>query len=356
MSPISLSNVKKILVTRTDRIGDVILSTPVFEAIKKRYPHAYVAVMVFKETAALVRGNPWIDEVIIYDKKGNHRSWWRTFFFGLELRKKYFDLSINLHATNRVNLICWLANIPIRIGYQVELGRHGRNHFLLTHCIKEKKWEGKKHEAEYNFDLLELIDVPKPEKLELYFPLLEADEEALLQILPRDLFGRYMVFHPSASCISKRWPPARMGEVADRLRGDYGILPVIIGEGPGVIHAAQMQESMRGQALNLAGKLNLGMLGWLLKGARLLISNDSGPVHIASAVGTPVISIFGRNEPGLSTTRWRPLSENSSFLQKDVGCIKCLAHLCQIDFKCLKELRVEDVLQEARRYEFSLVS
>jgi ADP-heptose:LPS heptosyltransferase len=97
------------------------------------------------------------------------------------------------------------------------------------------------------------------------------------------------------------------------------------------------------------------MLAWLLKGARLLISNDSGPVHMAAALGTPVISIFGRNQAGLSPIRWRPISVNSSFVQKDVGCIECLAHNCQIDFKCLKELRVEDVFEEARQYEPFLV-
>ena len=80
-----------------------------------------------------------------------------------------------------------------------------------------------------------------------------------------------------------------------------------------------------------------------------------GAVHFASAVGTAVISIFGRNQAGLSPMRWRPLGEHSSFLQKDVGCVECLADQCQIDFKCLKELRVSDVLEEARKYEAFLV-
>src|SRR3989338_1014634 len=265
MRPIPLSNIKKILVSRTDRIGDVILSTPVFQAVKKKYPNAYFAAMVFKETAPLVQGNPWVDEVIVYDKKGRHRSWWQTLLFGLELKRKKFDVVLHLHPTNRVHVISWLAQIPIRIGYQ------SKSRYLLTHAVREKKWEGKRHEAEYNFDLLALIDVPKPEQLELYFPLLPSDEETLNRILPKDFNCRYMVFHPSASCISKRWSPERMAKVADSLAEDYGILPVIIGEGAGVLHAAQMQEFMQGQALNLAGKLSLGMLGWLLKGARLLI-------------------------------------------------------------------------------------
>ena len=355
MHPISFSDVKRVLITRTDRIGDLVLSTPVFSAIKKRYPKSYVAVLVFKKAEPIVRGNPWIDQVIVYDKKGCHRSWWQTLLFGLSLRKERFDVAVHLHATNRVNIISWLANIPVRIGYHILLGYHGKLDFFLTHVIDEKKWQGKRHEADYNFDLLALIDVPKPDSLQLYFPLEVSERQALERILPERLNQRYVVFHPSASCISKRWAPERLASVADQLAKDYGILPVIIGEGDGVVHAAQMQEFMKEKPLNLAGKLSLGMLGWLLKGARLLISNDSGPVHIATAVGTPVISIFGRNEPGLSATRWRPLSLNSSYLQKDVGCVECLAHLCQIDFKCLKELTVSNVLEEAKKYETFLV-
>ena len=352
MEPIDSSRIKRILVTRTDRIGDLVLSTPVFPAIKKRYPESYLAVLVFKETEPIVRGNPWIDEVIVYDKQGRHRGWWQTFLFGLELKKKSFDAAIHLHATNRVNVISWLANIPVRIGYRVKPGdRHGNLHQFLTHIVEEKKWQGKRHEADYNFDLLALIHVPRPEKLELYFPLSNADREALNRLLPDEFSKRYVVFHPSASCISKRWAPERLAAVADHLAKEYGVFPVIIGEDLGALHAAQMQEFMNEKSLSLAGQLSLGMLGWLLKGARLLVSNDSGPVHVASAVGTPVISIFGRSKPGLSAVRWRPISENSSFLQKDVGCVECLAHECQIDFKCLKELKVEDVLEEARKYE-----
>lgn len=338
------------MVTRTDRIGDVVLSTPVFGAIKKRYPSVHLAVMVLKETEPVVRGNPWIDQVIVYDKKGKSRGWWKTVRFGWSLLKERFDLAIHLHPTNRVNVISWLARIPIRIGYQT------KNDFLLTHAIEETKWQGKKHEAEYNFDLLALMDVPTPEPLELCFPLWDRDRQALNRIFPVEATRRYVVFHPSASCVSKRWAPERLASVADQMARHYGIFPVIIGEGSGVSHAARMQEWMREGALNLSGTLTLGMLGWLLKGARLLISNDSGPVHIASAVGTPVISIFGRNQPGLSWVRWRPVSVNSSFIQKDVGCVECRAHRCQIDFKCLKELKVAEVLEEAGKYEPFLVS
>ena len=356
MRIIDYSKIKKILISRTDRIGDVVLSTPVFSTIKAQYPNVHISAMVLKDTAPIVCGNPWIDEVIIFDKKGKHKNWLHTFFFGLDLRNQKFDVAIHLHATNRVNVVSWAAGIPVRIGYQVLQGKHGKNDFLLTHKIKEQKWQGKKHEAEYNFDLLKFIGVPQPEHLKLYFPLIQSDFNDLSRIAPTQSLGdRYVVFHPSASCISKRWPPERLAQVADHLRSRYGILPVIIGEAEGAQHAQKMQNMMKGKSLNLSQKLSLGMLGWLLKRARLLISNDSGPVHLAAAVGTPVISIFGRNQPGLNPVRWRPISERSSYIHKDVGCVVCLAHKCEINFKCLTELLVDDVLYVVKQYEPLLV-
>lgn len=348
MKPINLPEKPRILVTRVDRIGDVVLSTPVFPAIKAKYPESHVALIVVKGREALVEGNPWIDEVIAYDKKGKDGSWWETFLFSQSLRRKKFDVVINLHATNRVNLISWLAGIPIRIGYK------RKNYQLLTHAIEERKREGEFHEAEYNFDLLRLIEVPKPEHLELYFPLNQADGVSFRSQSPELEGKRYVVFHPSASCPSKIWPVQKMAELADRMVEQYGIFPVIVAGFDGVKESSAMSSVMKNKHLNLGGKLSLGVLGWVLKNTRLLVSNDSGPVHIACAVGTPVISIFGRNQAGLSAKRWGPLSQKSSWIQKDVGCIECFAHDCRIDFKCLKELTVSDLLDEVKKYEQNL--
>jgi len=98
---------------------------------------------------------------------------------------------------------------------------------------------------------------------------------------------------------------------------------------------------------DLSGRLSLGMLASLLKKSALLISNDSGPVHMASAAGTPSVAIFGRNQPGLSPTRWRPLDPRSRVVWKNIGCDPCLAHRCEIHFLCLDVISVEDVFREA---------
>jgi len=102
-------------------------------------------------------------------------------------------------------------------------------------------------------------------------------------------------------------------------------------------------------AYRLAGQLTVADLAELLRRCRLLISNDSGPVHVAAAVGTPVVDIFGRNQRGLSPQRWGPLGEGHVVLHKEVGCVTCLAHQCDIEFLCLTSLTVDEVYQAAVR-------
>ncbi len=333
--------------TRVDRIGDVLLTTPVFPAIKARYPDSYVAALVLKGREPLVAGNPWIDEVIACEKRGFEGSWAGTFLFARRLRKKKFDIVVHLHATSRVYWISWLAGIPHRIGYK------RKNHALLTHPIEDRKHLGAAHEAEYNFDPLKVIDVQKPGRLQLFFPLKNEDRDAIKKGIFDGSGKPYVVFHPSASCPSKIWPVEKMAALAERMSEIYGIAPVIVAGTDGIKEAQAMSARMTEKHHNLAGRLTLGMLGWVLKEARLVISNDSGPVHLACAVGTPVISIFGRNQAGLSPRRWGPIPGTGTYVQKDGGCVECLAHACRINFKCLEALTVEDLLEQVSRYEAS---
>ncbi|MFA5350394.1 MAG: glycosyltransferase family 9 protein, partial [Candidatus Omnitrophota bacterium] len=111
--------------------------------------------------------------------------------------------------------------------------------------------------------------------------------------------------------------------------------------------ANMVAQKLGDKALNLSGKTSLSHLASILKRCSLFISNDSGPVNIASSLGIPVISIFGRNQPGLSPRRWGPLGKRDKYLHKDVGCIQCLAHNCEKEFACLKAISIEDVLSVA---------
>ncbi|MCX5693995.1 MAG: lipopolysaccharide heptosyltransferase II [Candidatus Omnitrophica bacterium] len=335
---------RRILIVRTDRLGDVLLSTPVIKALRQKYPQAYISMMVSSYTREVLEGNPDLDEVIAFDKDAkNAQGWLSDFKFSRMLGNKKFDLAIVLHPTNRMHLMIFLAGIPKRLGYDRKFG------FLLTDRIKHTKQYGEKHESEYALDLVRFLGIEPVDK-NLYIPIKQESEKWV-----EDLFGRMqiknndklLIIHPTASCPSRIWPAERYAQVADSLAQKHGFKVVIV-SGPADIKKSQeVINNMRLPALDLSGKTSISQLASLLKRCQLFISTDSGPMHVATAVGAAVITIFGRSQAGLSPRRWGPLGEKSRVLYKTVGCTVCLAHNCKKDFACLKATTVEDVLKAA---------
>jgi heptosyltransferase-2 len=334
---------KRILIVRTDRIGDVLLSTPVIKALRDEYPSAYLAVMVSPYTRDVVEGNPFLNEVIIYDKDSMHRGWLATIKFAIGLRNKQFDLAVILHPLNRVHLLTFFAGIPRRVGYDRKLG------FLLTDRIKHTKHLGEKHEIEYNLDLLRYLGMHPKEK-SLFMPTKAESENWAQQFLAKEGIGssdKLLAVHPGASCISKLWPAERFAEVADRMAEKYGVKVLIVAGPKDAALGRQVVERMKYHAINLAGSTSVSQLASIFRRCVLLISNDSGPVHIASAAGAAVIAIFGRNQKGLGPVRWGPVGNKAAILHKDTGCTECLAHNCVRGFACIKAISVEEVLKTA---------
>jgi lipopolysaccharide heptosyltransferase II len=339
-----VSKIKRILIIRTDRIGDVVLSTPVITAVRKAFPDAYIAVMVSPLTKDIVLGNPYVNEIIVYDKKIRHKSLLQTLRFAKWLKNKKFDVAFILHSTNRVNMIAFIAGISERVGY-----KKGKMDFLLTHGLNYKKRLGEKHEAEYSLDILRSIGLDA-ELSPLMVPVAKDSEENIDSLLYENGLGkgeRFIVFHPGASCASKMWPLENFAKAADILADKFDARSVLVSSPEYIRVGQRVKDLMKKTPVFLCGKISLKDLAALFKKTSLFISNDSGPVHIAAAMGTPVISIFGRNEKGLSPARWRPLGDKSVVLHRDVGCIKCLAHNCKKDFLCIKSIRVEEVVEKA---------
>ena len=162
-----------------------------------------------------------------------------------------------------------------------------------------------------------------------------------------------MFIHPGASCDSKIWPAERFAKVADRLIDKYGIKAVIVGsdEKRDTKCAESMIKRMSNKAVSFAGKLSISELASCLKKAAVFITNDSGPVHIACAVGTPAVVIFGRRQPGLNPRRWGPTGKGNTVLHKDVGCGEgCLAHNCRKGFACLNAVTADEVYEAAAKF------
>ena len=336
---------KKILLVRLDRIGDVILSTPAIRAIRDAYPESYIAFMVRPYAAEVVEGNPYLNEIIIYDKEGEQKDLFGNLKFIQLLRKENFDLAIILHPTIRTHIVTSLAGIPIRVGYDRKWG------FLLTKRIPHGKQFGLKHEIDYTLNILEYIGVKAKDKT-LYVPLKERSERKIDGLFAASGVKKddtVIAINSGASCISKRWGQKQFAKVGELLMNKYGAKIIIICGPKDKPFGDKVASLLKENCINLSGKTSVSDVASVLKRSRLFISNDSGPVHIACAVGTPAIAIFGRSDRGLSPERWGPSGNKDIILHKYVGCKVCLAHNCKISFKCLEAITVEEVVAAASK-------
>jgi heptosyltransferase-2 len=334
---------KRIMIARTDKIGDLVLSTPVLKAVRQAYPKSYIAAVVRPYAADVIKDNPYIDELIPYDKEGESVLW--DLKFVMKLRSKKFDVAILLHPKNRTHIIAFLAGIPHRVGYNKKLG------ILLTKKIPHLKQYGLKHEIDYTLDILKYIGInPKDKSLYVAKDIIaEHKIDGIFKysgITPKDTV---IVLHPGASCPSKRWSTARFAEIADKLADKFLAKIVIIAGPHDKGYGDQVAAAMRAGNLNLSGKTVVSEIVSVLRRSKLFISNDSGPVHIACAVGTPTISIFGRSDRGLSPERWKPVGPKDVYLHKDVGCRTCLSHNCKKGFACIQAVTADDVYSAANK-------
>ena len=335
-----------ILVVRLDRMGDVLLSFPAIRALRERFPRARITALTQPYARSLMERCPDLDDAMVYDykKKGMHRSLRGYFRLLREIQRRRFDMVFILHPTFRSHLLCYLASIPYRVGLKT------RGSFLLTHSILDLRHEGYQHESDNAMDVVRALgvrSVPKELQFSLFGEELK-EAEALLKEEGMTLRDDYVAFHAGASCHSKQWPVTSFIELGKMMKSRWGYRVVLVGdERSGAIHQ-EITQALGHDAIDLAGKTPLPVLAVILKHSKIFISNDSGPVHLGSAVGAQVVSLFGRIQKGLSSKRWRPLGKQSLFLQKDVGCVTCLADKCTIGFECLRALRPPEVFQAAK--------
>jgi len=332
-----LKQIKKILVIRTDRIGEVLLTTPVITALKEAHPDAKVSMMVKAEVRALVEDNPNISEIIEYQGQGKGRGdpdsksgprqggvpvgvqvtklrssrllWLQAFRFANFLKAKRFDAVIIVNPKKEFHLAAFLAGIPIRVGFDRKWG------FLLTHRVKDLKFEAKKHEVEYNLDLVRALGIEPSDKR----PVLLVREKG--QFSPElDFLNKptrpLVALHPCTSNPLKMWPKEHFARLGDLLfENGYNI--AVVSGAEEMKSARETIGRMKHKPIDLAGKLPLKRFAQFLTGCRFLVSSDSGPVHIAAAVGTRVVALFGGQDPGSRPLRWAPYGEGHIVIARE---------------------------------------
>ncbi len=301
---------KRILVIRTDRIGDVVLTTPALKALRQAFPQAYLSLMVTPTTVDLVKGNPYIDEILIDDRQGIYKGFFGFLQLARLMRSKHFDTAVIYHTKQRYNLACFLAGIPLRLGY-----KNNKGGCFLTMPVKDTRPQGIKHEAVYCLDLIKSIGVNASD-LSLFLPQQhEADQWA------RDWYQTnvpegfsLIAIHPGSSDFTRCWDTANYAALINQIANRFLTKIVFVGAENNRVLVNQIIPHVKNSVLDLTGKTTVAQTVALTRRMTILISGDSGPVHIAAAVGCLNLCLFLRNAPGINVERWHPLGSHSTTL------------------------------------------
>ncbi len=338
-----LSQVNRILVRGVNWVGDTILSYPTVQQLKTLFPKSHLAILVPSYLVDLWKTFPFVDEIIPFHKKGGIASTWEDLNLGQSLKGRHFDLALILPRSFRSAFHIYLARIPIRIGYQDE----GRSLFL-THRISRTKEILQVHRVYYYQKLLEPLGKggghPSPRVF-----LREEDRKWAGQTL-RDLGildGRPLIgINPGATYgLAKCWIPDRFGELGERLSKKWQASVLLFGKEEEKSVVQEILQHIRGRGIDLTGKTSLLQLAALLQRCHLLVTNDTGTMHVATAVGTPVIAIFGSSDP-ITTGPW---GDDHVMVRKPLPCSPCLKRFCPTDHQCMELITVDEVEEVVER-------
>lgn len=321
-------------------LGDLLCTVPALRALRARLPVAHVALITFAEMHDVVnRMRPYVDELMAFpghpDIPERPVRWSEVPGFYADARARGFDLALQMYGAN-----------PAANEVTERLGARRTGGFLVpgssdpdpsTHLA----YPVHAHEVRRHLLLLWHLGAgPEPEALE--FPVREADRATAAQLgADRKLHTPYALVHPGATSSSRRWAPERFARVADALHC-RGLRVGIVGTGVERPLAGAVLRAMHAPAVDLTGTTELGTLAALVAEASILVGNDSGPGHLAAAVGTPSVTLFLSGDP----VRWAYESERHRVARVQVECSPCPHLRCPIDHRCASRLQAADVLAE----------
>lgn len=333
-----MRNKLKILVVNVNWIGDVLFSTPLLRCLRRRFPDAHIASMVAERAGDVLRFNPYLDEVIHLDPNKERRFPWIDFRLLSKLRKGGFNISIHLHRSFTRRLYAYFSGIRDRIGYEEKV-----RGFLLTKKLGSQR--DKVHRVKYYFRLGEALGIEDDgEGLDLF--LSDEEIEGVKGILQSFKLERYLLIHIGANWNAKRWPQDRWVNLIDLIGSRFRLPVVITGTSVDLPIADQIHERASLKPISLVGRTSLRELMALIKLADLFIGVDSAPFHIAYALGTKAIGLYGPTSPSI-TGPYRPKGE-AIYIHKERVCkVPCYLKECPYDFKCMRQIDVEEVLSLA---------
>jgi len=335
--------VRRILVRGTNWIGDAVLTTPALMAIRKGFPQAKIALLAKPAIAELLHGHPAVDEIVLYRDPGPHAGLGGKLTLARLLRRGRYDLAMLFQNAFEAAALTALAGIPNRYGYATD----GRS-FLLTHRVPLTPKIRRSHQVHYYLELLRPLGIqvePEPPTLRT---TPDEDAEAIEHLRAFGVDAKKVLIGLNPGSVygtAKRWLPERFAEVADRVAAEHGGVVLIFGGHGEEELGAALAARMEAPTLVLSGRTTVRRLMALIKQCRLFITNDTGPMHIATAFGVPTVAIFGPTDP-LTTS---PFGSGHELVRHPVDCSPCLLRECPIDHRCMQGISVEMVHAAAMR-------
>ena len=340
--------VKKILVRGPNWVGDAVMCVPALDAIRRAFPDSETSFLVRPSVGELFVGHPAVHRVVVYDHQGVHAGWRRTFRLAASLRREKYDLAVLFQNAFEAALVSVLAGIPLRYGYATD----GRR-LLLTHPVPPPDGTRPIHQVHYYMDMLKSLvqETPAPKPVLHVSPEEQARADRLLQEGGIQASEFVIGLNPgSAYGGAKRWLPERFTAVADRLivelrqRDARSVRCLIVG-GPGEEELGQaIAQRMDANPLVLSGRTSLGELKAIIQRCHLFVTNDTGPMHVANALGVPVVAIFGSTDPVATA----PYNALHTVVRNPVSCSPCLLRECPIDHCCMTSISTDQVVQAAK--------
>jgi len=334
---------QKILIVRTDRIGDVVLSIPLAEIVKKNYPDSKVTYFIRQYTRELLDGNSFIDDVISADEADGDILFKENLN---KIRSRNFDACIVVNPTLKIALIMFLAGIKNRIGtgyrwYSV----------LLNNKVYEHRKFGDKHELEYNMNLLSKLgidneDISKEIKFQLKVD--DSSSEKINSLLTQKGFksgNKIIIVHPGSGGSSVDLPKEKLIEFTRMLSNLKNVSVVITGSKSETELCKEFE--INNSVINLSGLLNLSLLKALINKASIFISNSTGPMHVAAALGVHVIGFFPKIL-ACSQKRWGPYTEKKTIYVPTIDCSNCTRQQCE-KLNCMNSIDVGRVFDETKQ-------
>jgi heptosyltransferase-2 len=338
------SHFRRILVRSANWIGDAVMSLPALEALRRSAPNAEIVVASKPWVSELYWHHPAVHRVLVYDPAHEHRGPRGFWKFAQTLREAEFDAAVLFPNSFHAALMVWAAGIPVRVGY----ARDGRGP-LLTEAVEAPPPAFYGHQTSYYLQLLFRAGwTERPERVGEIRLALEGTEHkwAERQLSRLGLAGpRFLVgLNPGAAFgPAKRWPLERYAQLADRLIGGLDADVLIFGSRAERPMAEEIARAMTHTPTVLAGDTSLRQLMAMMARCRLLVTNDSGPMHVAAALGLPVVALFGSTDERATG----PVGPRVRVLRHAVECSPCGLRECPIDFRCMNGLDVDRVYRSA---------